>query len=91
LTGGDANDTPMIDATHRTASSLKLGKRGDGRHIGRTKGGLNPRLHAVTDAVGRPVRMIPTAGRISDCTGARTLVNDLPDDAERLAAGRDAL
>jgi len=33
--GGDANDTPMIDATHlkthRTVSGLKLGKRKDGR------------------------------------------------------------
>jgi len=90
--GGDANDTPMIDATHlkthRTASSLKLGKRGDERHIGRTKGDRNSKLHAVTDATGRPTRMIPTAGRISDCTGARTLVNDLPDDTERLAADR---
>jgi len=43
---------------------------------------------AVTDAIGRPIRMILTAGRISDCTGARTLVNDLPDDAERLVADR---
>jgi len=53
---------------------------------------LNPSLHAVTDVIGRPTRMIPTAGRISDCTGARTVVNDLPDDAERPVAdrGRDA-
>jgi len=88
--GGDANNTPMIDATHlkthRMALSLNLGKRK--RHIGRTKGGLNSKLHVMTDAFGRLVRMIPTAGRVSDCTGAWTLVNDLPDDAERLAADR---
>jgi len=86
--GGDANDTPMIDATHRTESSLKLGKRGDGRHIGRTKGGLNSMPHAMTEAVGRPVLMIRAAGRISDHTGARTLVNRLPDGAKRSVAGR---
>jgi len=90
--GGDANDTPMIDATHlkthRTTSSLKLGKHGDERHMGRPKGGLNSRPHAVTDAVGRPVLMFPTAGRISDHTGVRTLVNRLPDGANRPVADR---
>ncbi len=52
--------TVMIDATylkaHRTASSLG-GKQGDiGRLIGRTKDGMNTKLHAVTDAsgAGRP-------------------------------------
>ncbi len=49
--------TVMMDATylkaHRTASSLRL-KRGSGRLIGRTKGGMNTKLHAVSDAQGRP-------------------------------------
>ena len=48
--------TIMIDATylkaHRTASSLRV-KKGAGRLIGRTKGGMNSKLHAVTDASGR--------------------------------------
>jgi hypothetical protein len=43
----------MIDATylkaHRTASSLGV-KGGLGRLIGRTKGGMNTKLHAVTEA-----------------------------------------
>jgi len=42
----------------------------------------------VTDATGRPVRMIVTAGQISDHTGARRLVGDLPGDARRLVADR---
>jgi len=67
---------------------LKLGEREDGRRIGGTKGGLNSKLHAVTDAIGRPVRMIPTAGRISCCTGTPRLVGDLPEVARRLVAGR---
>jgi transposase len=51
-------DRVMIDSTHlkahRTAASLL--KRGDSpRLIGRTKGGLNSKLHAVCDGGGRPV------------------------------------
>jgi hypothetical protein len=35
------------------------GKKGDlGRLIGRTKGGMNTKLHAVTDANGRPPELL---------------------------------
>ena len=47
---------------HRTASSLRANKGGRGRAIGRTKGGMNTKLHAICDAVGRPLRMFLTAG-----------------------------
>lgn len=74
--------TIMIDATylkaHRTASSLWLKKGGRGRLIGRTKGGMNTKLHAVTDSFGRPIRFFISAGQVSDYTGARALVNSLP-------------
>ncbi len=53
-------------------------KRGGGRLIGRTKGGMNTKLHAVTDTVGRPIRFFMTAGQASDYTGARALVSSLP-------------
>ncbi|MGN5374403.1 IS5 family transposase [Sphingomonas hankookensis] len=73
--------TVMIDATylkaHRTAASLRL-KRGLGRLIGRTKGGLNTKLHALADANGRPLSFFMTAGQVSDYTGAAALLGDLP-------------
>ncbi len=53
-------------------------KGGIPRCIGRTKGGLNSKLHAVCDSRGRPVRLLLTAGQISDYEGARTLLPDLP-------------
>jgi len=63
----------MIDATHLkahcTASSWQL-KRGLGRLIGRTKGGMNTKLHAVADANGRPLSYFTTDGQVSDYTGA---------------------
>ena len=71
----------MIDATylkaHHTASSLRV--KGDlGRLIGRTKGGMNTKLHAVGDADGRPLSFFMTAGQVSDVTGAAALLDDLP-------------
>ncbi|MGN6363824.1 IS5 family transposase [Asticcacaulis taihuensis] len=74
--------TVMTDATylkaHRTASSLRV-KKGDlGRLIGRTKGGMNTKLHAVTDGNGRPISLFMTAGQVSDYTGAAALLDSLP-------------
>lgn len=42
------------------------------------KGGLNTKLHAVTDAKGRPLRFFMTAGQVSDNTGTAALLGSLP-------------
>ncbi len=63
----------------------KLGGRG--RLIGRTKGGKNTRLHAVTAANGRPIKFFMTAGQDSDATGAAAPLSSLPG-AEWLARDR---
>jgi transposase len=85
------NKTISIETTylkaHRTASSLRLKKGGGGRLIGLTKGGMNTKLHAVTDTNDRPVRLFITAGQVSDYTGAAALMNGLPE-AEWLLADR---
>lgn len=74
--------TVTIKATYlkadRTASSLGVKKRDLGRLIGWTEGSMNTRLHAVTDANGRPLRFFITAGQISDYTVAAALLDDLP-------------
>ncbi|HEV7416774.1 MAG TPA: IS5 family transposase, partial [Tianweitania sediminis] len=61
---------------------LRLGQQGLlrplGRLIGRTKGGMNTKLHAVADANGRPLSFFLTAGQVSDYTGAAALLDDLP-------------
>ncbi|WP_144423494.1 IS5 family transposase [Sphingopyxis sp. 113P3] len=87
--------TIMIDATylkaHRTASSLGGKKGGPGRLIGRTKGGMNTKLHAVSDANGRPISFFMTAGQVSDYTGAAALLDSLPKAQWMLAdRGYDA-
>ncbi|WP_225197733.1 IS5 family transposase [Gluconobacter oxydans] len=81
----------MIDATHlkahRTAASL-LKKGLFPRHIGRTKGGLNSKRHAVCDGQGRPVRLHLTAGQVSDFKGADVLLNDLPVETAEVIGDR---
>ena len=39
---------------------------------------MNTRLHAVTDANGRPLRFFMTAGQVSDYIGAAALLDELP-------------
>ncbi len=46
--------------------------------IGRTKGDMNTKLHAVADANGRPLSFVMTAGQVSDFIGAAALLDDLP-------------
>ncbi|MDR0715254.1 MAG: transposase [Puniceicoccales bacterium] len=45
---------------------------------GRTKGGLGSKLHALCDSLGRPVRLLLTAGNVSDAVGVAELLKDLP-------------
>ena len=73
--GHDRRDLP-----EGTPHGIKsAGKKGDlGRLIGRTKGGMNTKLHAVSDADGRPLSFFMTAGQVSDYTGAAALLDDLP-------------
>ncbi len=61
------------------------------RHIGRTKGGLNSKLHAVCDGHGRPLVMLLSAGQMSDFKGAALMLPVLPKARELLGdKGYDA-
>jgi len=58
---------------------MQPGKKGDvPRHIGRTKGGLNSKLHAVVNQDGKPLVMALTAGQVSDHLGAKIMYPNLP-------------
>ena len=48
---------------------------------------MNTKLHAVTDADGRPIRFFMSAGQVSDYIGAAALLEGLPS-AEWLLADR---
>ncbi|MDV2968793.1 IS5 family transposase [Nitratireductor aquimarinus] len=73
--------TIMIDAISQGPPHgfQPAGKKGGvGRLIGRTKGGMNTKLHAVSDANGRQISFFITAGQVSDYTGAAALLDELP-------------
>lgn len=65
----------IIDSTplkaHRTAASLLKRGGGPDRCIGRTKGGLNFKLHAVCDGQGRPVVMMLSEGQMNVSAATR--------------------
>ncbi|WP_156139728.1 IS5 family transposase [Sphingomonas sp. 35-24ZXX] len=91
---GGKPDQLMIDATHlkahRTAASL-LKKGLFPRRIGRTKGGLNSKLHAVCDGMGRPLVMLLSEGQMSDYKGAAMMIDALPSSKAMLGdRGYDA-
>lgn len=48
------------------------------RCIGRTKGGLNSKLHAVCDRLGRPLNLLLTGGQARDFNGAALIAPVLP-------------
>src|SRR6185312_4979103 len=48
------------------------------RRIGRTKGGLNSKLHAVCDGKGRPLVMLLSEGQMSDYKGAALMLDAMP-------------
>ncbi|WP_225063185.1 IS5 family transposase [Komagataeibacter rhaeticus] len=64
---------PFFPKTHGRARV-----RDPGCLIGRTKGGMNTKLHAIIDQSGRPLSFFMIAGQISNYTGAPALLDSLP-------------
>ena len=83
----DGNDRRNLSQSAPNGFKPWVEKGGRGRLIGRTKGGMNTKLHAVTDENGRPIRFFMSAGEISDYTGAASLLSSLPS-AQWLLADR---
>ena len=79
----------MQHISKRIGQRPPCSKRAFPRHIGRTKGDLNSKLHAVCDDQDRPVRLHLTAGQVSDFRGADVLVTDLHDETEEVIGDRD--
>ena len=48
--------------------------KGQGGLVGLTTGGLNSKLHAVTEALGKAIRIFLTAGNVNGDIGARALM-----------------
>jgi len=58
--------------------------------MGRSKGGLSTKIHAVVDALGNPVSFHLTSGQACDLDGADKLLPDLAADTVLADKGYDA-
>ena len=76
----------MIDVSHVKIHAHAAGAKGGNQDMGRTKGGVNTKIHLAVDAHGMPVRMVVTAGTTADCTQASTLIEGI--DAQYLLADK---
>ena len=64
----------VFDLSFRRVVATPGLKKGKGRLVGLTTGGLNSKLHAVTEALGNAIRIFLTAGNVNGDIGARTLM-----------------
>ena len=75
-----ADPTAIPDARHHSGPRPPAGsdrKRGaKDQALGRSRGGLTTKIHTITDAQGRPLRFILSAGQTHDCTTAAELLAD---------------
>jgi transposase len=53
--------------------------------MGRSRGGLTTKIHALVDAKGHPIRFLLSAGQANDCTMATDLLADLDQGAILIA------
>jgi transposase len=74
----DALETVMVDATITKAQRFASGARGGGEEdLGRSRGGLTTKIHALVDGRGRPLCYLLTPGQAADCRHAATLREDV--------------
>lgn len=60
---------------HHLAATLKADHQD--RCLGRSRGGLTTKIHAVTDGKGLPIKIVITPGNAHDLMAASELINDL--------------
>jgi transposase len=81
LVCGDTSEAAAADSAHCKVHQHATGARGkQNQAIGRSRGGLNTKLHAVADLLGRlAAKLVITAGNVSDHTVAPALTGTLRD------------
>jgi putative transposase len=77
--------TPVSISTSESRSGEPAQKGDVPRRIGRTKGGLNSKLHTVCDGEGRPIILLLSEGQMSDHKGARLVLGALPSATHLIA------
>ena len=78
----------MIDSTIVRAHQHSAGapKKDEDQAIGRSRGGLSTKIHALVDALGNPLAFLLTPGQAHDLVGADALLPQMA--ADRLIADK---
>ena len=72
-------DSTVIRA-HACAAGYRSGKEAQNKEaLGRSKGGFSTKIHALTEALGLPLKFILTPGQRNDITQAKPLCSDVYD------------
>lgn len=75
----------LIDSTivkaHPHAAGARKEKRSGSEALGRSRGGLTTKIHAVVSEHGRLLRSILTGGEVGDATQSMVLIRGLPGEA----------
>ncbi len=84
----------MIDSTivraHQHAAGARKEKGPDAQGLGRSRGGLSTKIHAATEALGLPIRLIGSPGQCSDIGLANDLIDGFKAQAILADKGYDA-
>jgi transposase len=86
---GRSTHKQMIDSTHVKAHRSASGGEGgeENQAVGRSRGGRNTKIHAITDAKGRLLNFVLTGGEAHDCPiGAELIEESKP--AEHMLADK---
>jgi putative transposase len=69
----------------------RRGQRGaDAQGLGRSRGGLSTKIHAATEALGLPIRLIASPGQRNDIAFAHDLIDGIQAEATIADEGYDA-
>ena len=76
-------DSSCVRAHQHSAGALKKADEGpEDQAIGRSRGGLTTKIHAVVDALGNPVALSLTPGQAADIAEVQPLLEDNEIEAE---------
>ena len=72
------------------AQRRRAKKNGEDQAIGRSRGGLTTKIHAIVDALGNPVALSLTPGQAADITQAEPLLDQIDPEAFLADKGYDS-
>jgi transposase len=75
--GGDREHVHRLDLRQGAAVGFRRKRGAQAQAIGLSRGGKTTKIHALTDTIGRPFRLILTAGNVADIKAAPALLKPL--------------